>query len=626
MKNKLSLDNILLLLILFVAAILRFWNFANIPFMHDELSALARTHYSTFAEELYYGVKLDGHPAFVQLFLFYFTKLFGENEMAVKFPFIICGLLSIIVAFKVTKFWFNSSVALIVASFMAVMQYFITYSQIARPYITGVLFSLLMVWYWSNYFFNTDKSVKQKYLIGYILSSVFCAYNHHIALLFAIIVCLTGLFFIDKQTWKGYLVAALSVFILYSPHLTIFFYQLHKGGVGGQDGWLGKPDSGWLLNFIKYTFHYSYLMYALCIAVFGLSIYFYTEEIKAKQKFRIIAFVWFFGMFFVQYYYSIYINPILQFSTLIFVFPFILMFLFSFIGELNNILKISIVGSILIIATLTLIVTRKHYQVFYHQPYQEQITNTYKLIDEIGGDKKATIELLIPPLFKEHYFKKYNREFNFKFYNAFDGKADTKAFKKFVNEQTTDYFIFGCLPLEFIQIIKERYPYIIKKEEGFTYSYYCFAKQKPDKELHEQLLFSKKRDSFSLDSTSEYSNNYTQKLKKIIGNRHSIINISAAITSADTAANPSLVMDIQENGKSLNWFGNDYNNFNNYPKTSNTIYLSRDLTDFDFKKHPEAELKIYVWNRNKKNITVDNFNIEIIRGNPFIYALFEPID
>ncbi len=173
MKNKLSLDNILLLLILLVAVVLRFWDFSNIPYMHDELSALARTHYSNLYDEIYYGVaKLDTHPAGVQLFIYYWTKLFGENEMVVKFPFILCGLASIIVAYKIAKFWFNSTVGLITASLMAVMQYMVTYSQIARPYIAGVLFSLLMVWCWSNYFFNTTTDKKMKWLICYIIFSV----------------------------------------------------------------------------------------------------------------------------------------------------------------------------------------------------------------------------------------------------------------------------------------------------------------------------------------------------------------------------------------------------------------------------------------------------------------------
>ncbi len=626
MKKKLSLDQVLLLLILLVAAVLRFWNFWQMPFMHDELSALARTHYNNIFDEIYFGVaKYDTHPAGVQLFIYYLTKAFGENEMIVKFPFIIFGLLSIVMLFKISKFWFNASVGLIAAAFMAVMQYFVTYSDLARPYVVGVFFSLLMVWFWSNYFFN-DSGNKKRYLIGYVITTACCAYIHHFALLFAIIVAITGLFFLKRTNWKGYLLAGLGILVLYIPHFQILFIQFGKGGLGGSDGWLGKPNPEWLLSFFRYSFHYSYLMYGLGAAVLALTIRFHSHEIKEKQKFRIIALVWFLAEFFIQYYYSLYVNPVIQFSTIIFVFPFFILFFFSLAGNLSSTFKIASIASILIIGSFSLVVTRKHMDVFYHQPYQQQVLNTYKTLDLIGDEKKATIELMIPPLYKEHYFKKYNREFKSLYFDPFEGKVDTKAFRKLVNEQTTDYFIFGCPPLEYLPIIKEKYPYLITKEEGFTYSYYCFAKQKPINELHEQVIYSKKMEGFVIDSAMEFGKEFKEKLKKMVNSRHVILNVSAQLLPTDKASNPSLVIDIQDNGKSINWFGADYTNFNTKADSSNTVYLSRDLTDFDFKNHPDAEIKIYIWNRNKTKLVIDNFNIEVIRANPLIYALFEPID
>ena len=629
MKNKLSPDNLLLLLILIVAAVLRFWNFANMPYMHDELSALARTHFNSFSEMIANGARVDGHPVGVQVFLYYWTMLFGENEMIVKLPFILCGLASIIIAFKISKCWFNSTTGLVVASYMTIMQYMITYSDIARPYMSGVLFTLMMVWCWSNYLFNSDGK-KIKWLIGYVLFSALCTYDHHLALLLAIIVAFTGVVFLNKSNSKGYLIGFVSIIILYIPHINIFFYQLSKGGLGGSDGWLGKPDINWLLLYFQYVFHYSFIMYGLLIALLLLSFIRYSVKIKESQKFRIISVVWFLLVFFIEYYYSLKINPIIQFSTMIFVFPFLLMFLFSLMGELSSSFKTSIVSLILIAGIFSLVFTRKHYFIFYNQPYQEQITNTYKALDQIGDAKKATIELLVPQAFKDYYFKKYNREFNCIYYDAFNGKKDTKAFRKFVDEQTTDYFIFGNPPLEYIQIIKEKYPFIMKKEEGFTYSFYCFAKQKPANEIHEQVVSIKKLDltngTNKLDSTMEYGPAYSEKLKSITNSRHNILTISATVSSSDSLANPTIVADIQENDNSLYWNGVDYSNYNNHPNGSNTIYFSKLMTDFDLKGYPRPQIKIYFWNRTKKNIVVENVTIEVIKSNPFIYGLFEPLD
>ena len=621
----------LLFVILTVATILRFWNFSEMAFMHDELSALGRTKYTNLHDEIAYGVALyDTHPAGVQLFIYYWTKLFGINEMSVKFPFILFGLFSIIFAYKISEKWFNSSVGLIVASFMATMQYMVMYSQIARPYISGMFFSLVMVWCWTHYLFEPDDKGKTKWLTGYILSSALCAYDHHFALLFATVVGITGILFLKKNTLKGYILAGVSIFLLYIPHLKIFFFQLSKGGLGGPDGWLGKPDADWLFNYLKYTFHFSYWMYILGLLLVASSVLFRSNDLKIKQKFRIIAICWFLSVFFIEYYYSLFVNPIIQYSTLIFVFPFLLIFLFSLFGELNSRIKALIVIVILITGTYTLFFSRKHFCVFYKQPYQEQVKNTYKYLDMIKGKQDVTIELAIQPYYKEYYFKKYNRRFHSGYYNPSSEKTDTKAFRKFVQKQTTNYFIAGNLPLDYIQIIKEKYPCIVNMEEGFTYSTYFFSSYKPINLNHEHIIsdyiFDLSKGKNKINNGVEFGQSYSLKLKDIINDRHNIINVSALVSVPDSTSDPLIVVDIQENNKSIEWSGSEYFKFNNNSTNPNMVYLSKDLTSFNFKEHPDAVANIYIWNKDKKEVLIHNFKLTVTEGNHLIYSLYEPID
>ena len=37
--------------------------------------------------------------------------------------------------------------------------------------------------------------------------------------------------------------------------------------------------------------------------------------------------------------------------------------------------------------------------------------------------------------------------------------------------------------------------------------------------------------------------------------------------------------------------------------------------------HTNLELKIYIWNKNKRDFFIDNFKIVLRDGNPFIYGL-----
>jgi Dolichyl-phosphate-mannose-protein mannosyltransferase len=630
-RSILAHDNVLLLLILLVAGTLRFWNYPHLPYMADELSALSRTQYPNLHDLILYGVEInDTHPAGVQVFIYYWIKAFGNSEMAVKLPFILFGLFSIIIAYKIAKQWFNSSVGLIVAAFMASMQYMVMFSQIARPYISGMFFCLLMVWCWSNYFFNENEKQKIKWLIGYVLFSALCAYNHHFSLLFATIVGITGLFFTDKNNWKGYVLSGILIFVLYIPHLSIFFFQFSKGGLGGPDGWLGKPEYNWIFNYIKYLFHFSFWMYFLVFMLFIFSIFFQAKQLQSTKKYRIIALGWFFSLFCIEYFYSFFVNPIIQFSTLIFVFPFLLIFVFSYFGELSNALKTVVVMAILIIGTSTLVFSRKHFQTFYKQPFEEQIKNTYKNLDRIKNDKNVTIVLLEPPFHSQYYFKKYNRHFNFIFHNSYNVKSNPKAFRNFVRNQTTDYFITGNLPEYYIQIIKEKYPFLIDKQECFTNSSYCFSKLKNQFQQHQLDVFDKKIEfDFKMpdmDSTMEFSKTYSLKLKDVTSDRHCIITISARISIPDKTSNPVLVMSLKEGGKALDWFGSDYKKYESKTEMFSTVILSQDLTSFDFKGHPNAEAEIYIWNPDKKKVLMDDFKISITEGNHLLYSLYEPID
>ena len=133
MKKETRSTYIVLTLLLLLAAVLRLIHPFQIPFTTDELGALNRTEFNSFSELISKGVIIDAHPAGVQVFLYYWTKFFGYSEIAVKLPFIICGILSVLYVFRLGQAWFNSTTGLVCAAFVATVQYTIMYSQIARP-------------------------------------------------------------------------------------------------------------------------------------------------------------------------------------------------------------------------------------------------------------------------------------------------------------------------------------------------------------------------------------------------------------------------------------------------------------------------------------------------------------
>ena len=153
--QKIKTDQIILLIILLLAAFLRFYNYAGWSLSNDELSALSRLQFDSFSEMIEKGVMLgDFHPAGVQVFLWFWVKVFGNSVVAVRLPFVIFGIVSVYLVFLIGKRWFSPAAGLFAVSAMAFLQFPILFSQLARPYSPGLLFSLATVLFWTKIIFD----------------------------------------------------------------------------------------------------------------------------------------------------------------------------------------------------------------------------------------------------------------------------------------------------------------------------------------------------------------------------------------------------------------------------------------------------------------------------------------
>jgi len=638
--KKPSINEIILLAILFIASVLRFWNFTNMPYMHDELSALMRANFGNIFDVINSVKTTDFHPIGVYVFVHYWSMIFGDNEMIIKLPFIICGIVAIYYSYKIAEKWFNPTVGLFTAACLATLQFPIMYSQLERPYASGLFFTVLMVWHWTNFFFG-EKEKQKRSLIWFATAALFCTYNHYFSLLFAGMVGATGLFFINKENGKKYLIACGCVVLLFLPHLPITLYHFSQGAAETTDSWLAKPDSNWLISFIKYLFHYSGFIYLLILGFIVGSVYYLNLEKAWNDKMRSIAFVWATVPYLIMYVYSVNKSPVLQFSSMTFSLPFILMFIFSFYRELGTKLKIGLVAVLIIANTTTLFAVRKHQIVFYKQPYEQMALMSIETIKE-HGEKDVAIAHSITEGFLDHYFKKYDQKFNYLRIEL----PDTKVFYEYLNKQTAHYFVIGNPPLEYLSIIKEKYPYQIKLVEGFTCSVYCFTSEKPQNEIKETILYSEKNDFsvqkdrwtdymaqtkkdlsgnsfYYMDSSLEYGCTYSNFITNVINDRYNVMNITATIDTEDPLANPVMVFEMQEGEKPILWSGAEYTNFR-FKKGKNKMELSILCAGLKLRKNRTPTFKFYIWNKTKSKIAVDDLNIEVVKSNPFIYGLYEP--
>lgn len=639
MYIKNNINTSLILFILIVGAVLRCYHFFNIPMTHDELSAIYRLDHPTFYELIENGVKQDGHPAGIQVFLYYWTNVFGFKDWVIKLPFILMGLGSIFVAYAIAKKWFNSTSALIIAAFISSLQFPIMYSQIARPYISGMFFCLLMVYFWTNYLFHGKNSSKTS-LIGFILSASVCSYNHHFSLLFAFIIYTTGLFFLKRKTVIPYIISGFAILVLYIPHLEIFFYQLNVQGLD----WLGTPRNSFILDHIKYIFHFSNLVYA-CVGILfigGIVNQFQTKTpLRALQ---IISICWFFCSLLIGFFYSIYIKPVLQHSVLIFSFPFLLFFLFSFIQTDNKWFKTISVVVVLAVNIFSLIYSRKHYEIFYQQPFNVFSEKTKDFL-KTHRPEDVSVFLSENPKYIDHYFKKDNPGILY----VSTPNVSLDSLRTVASAANTNYLICGNLPAEYVLALKENYPYVISKTFGFTHEYYILSKKttKEETTINEILfdqsltfeqantswnyvgktdLLANKVSVYKMDSTMEWGPYFQIPLMQISKSRHHFIDVSIEYLSEEIG-DGLIAFELKKNDSMLVWQGTKVKHFYTALKKDSwqKAYFSFRLTN-QFKHIEEMEnctLTVFYWNIDKRNLLLDNFSVRVREGNPKVYSLVE---
>ncbi len=614
LRNRIKTQG-LLIFILLCAAILRFYQFETAPFTHDELSALLRTNFPNFQELIAKGVAIDGHPAFVQVFLYYWTKLVGYEEWLVKLPFVISGLIAVYLCYKIGKRWFNETVGIIVASIVATSEYTVMYSLIARPYTTGLFFSLLLLYYWGEIVFFQTRA--WKYYVGAAIAAALCAYNHHFGMLTATSIGIAGLFLIKKSQLVQYLVFDGAALLLYLPHLSILLGQLKIGGV---EGWLGKPDHTFFQAYANYILHFSWITKFVLIVVIGLGI----MQLKSHQKYSVkptlIAGILFFAVFFIGYFYSIYGTAVLQYSVLIVVFPLLLFFVFGWIKACST--KTNWLISLLIGASFsfTLIKDRQFYTVFYVPTFKQLVVDATKA----KQTNPKTAVLLFTDEAKTRF---YSNEISIPKQTVFITieRWDEKRFARLIESLSYnfDQLYFGAtssVPPAFYPIIQQFFHYTKSTNNYYAASSVVFTKNKHDAKSEVIYVVN----NISMKSGEEWGPGLNRELAKLNLAKTDFIDLYASIQLADKNQVAGLVNALIAED-SLRYYSARLSNQFGATDTNVILIQSLKLSDIAWNKINKPIFNGYIWNISKAPIRIERFTIVKRKGNPYIYSLFEPI-
>ncbi len=372
------------LVLLVLAAILRFWDLPHIPYTHDEISALVRIYPSLY-ETVQRGVaQQDTHPPGVQVFEWIWTRIFGMEEHGVKLPFILMGLLAIFFLYRTAILWTSATTAILLTALMATLQYTVMYGQIARPYAAGLFTTAWLADQLTRYVAFGG----YRHLRGAFFAALLSAYVHHFSLMLAGIMVASMFFLIRPEQRKGYFFMCALVVLFYLPNLPIFLKQL---GQGGLSEWLGPPDRFWFADYGMYIAHWSGPFALILGGLVLLSIILGIRHGMGSARAALLFSIWGLVPLAVGFAYSVWRAPVLQYSVVLFSFPYLALVLLMGLGRLPKTAALSLTALVTVISVYTLIHHRRHYEIFYTSKYEAIVRTGHGLLKELGPEQAAVL-------------------------------------------------------------------------------------------------------------------------------------------------------------------------------------------------------------------------------------------
>ena len=635
-------EEIVLVIILIVSAVMRFYNYAGWSLSNDELSAVYGTSLGDFDKMIDEYVRPDFHPAGVQAFMFWWSKLFGISEASLRFPFVIAGVLSVLFAYLIAARWFNKATGLFAALILSFLGYTILYSQLARPYSFGLLFSLMAVYYWTRIIYDPPGRNKAGSYIGWTISLVGCMYTHYFSFLFAIIVGATGLIALLAPRLRGlkvqllinrtlllYLATSAIAVVLFLPHLSISLEQFGRGGVGS---WLGKPESAYLVNYLYYSFNESVILCAV-IALITIVTYFINRKWIKRNKFRWIAFFWFIIPFLIGFFYSLYVNPVLQHSILLFSFPFLPMFLFSFVDPQKWKLNFTLIGILAAIAIFSTVIEKKFYSTQFFGVFKEVAEKTYEWNEKYGQHNITRTVNVINPYYIHYYLDRYDKSANYLIYDIVN-ISQVARLQQIVDSTDTEYFMYGWSnngsPYEIYEIIKQKYPVVVEDNRYFNSAVTLFRKGPERKPLmstgtdFEQSYPNWPLDTAVLVQQPVHSGKYAYRMDSIEFSAGMQTMVSELYKGSkflvltywgyyNDHTDAQLVLSFE--GETKDWSSAPLAHFVKPGRWGQAILVKK----LPAGVRPGDPVKIYVWNPGKRTVYIDDISISTYADSDYHY-------
>lgn len=494
LSNRINTKYILAILI-GIQCFFLYYKFWAIPFSHDELSALYRCSFETFNDLLLQGIKIDGHPAGVQIFLWKYLQLVGLNEFLIKLPFLLAAQISLILLFKITVKLFDQYSAILCCILFITSEYFLGQQSLARPYSLGLMFNLGLF-----YSLLLAKEKTEKIVLIYSIAAILATcsyYTHYFSFLQSIVIWLVFPLVYKSKNLLHYSIAGIVSLLLFLPHIAITRYQLSLGGLG----WLQKPDINFIKDFYSNLFNANF--FYVFVALLGFALSFKNLKLSFKN-YILILLVYLLPMVVIGVY-SIVKAPVLQGPALYFSTPFLLIAIGSIlysnsqnsnrkIPKYSNQIKAVIIGLFLFLGVFSLLINRNYFERRYFQPIKAFIQESEKYL-AMNPDEDVKIIWYG----NSNYFNLYKKLMHSNLAVVF---TDTMKEMQFTTENT---IICNNLPAAWMHKIAYNFPCYMDHKYNFLFEFLIFSK----KECNSSYISTINTIEILSDANVEWSNSKT---------------------------------------------------------------------------------------------------------------------
>ncbi len=576
-----------------MGACLRFYKLWDIPFTHDEFSALRRLDYNSLSELFQYGIIPDAHPPLTQVLLYFSQQILGFGAAGLKSIFIIAGIFAILYTYKLGKIWGNKQAGLLSAALVAISQLFIINSQTIRPYSLGLCFILCAVYYRESIL--RSKSIKS--IIPWVLFASLASYTHHFSLLMIGLIVLSSLAQKKFRT-KNFYFSLLAILVLYTPNLPIFFKQLSYGGVGS---WLKIPDAGFVFEFLSWTLHYSH---ALGILIALIIIWSYLNDRKTRLSKYSEGLSWFIFSYLIGFFYSTLVSSVMRFDVLIFSTPFLFLFLFARFKVNHLALSICSFG-IIGIGLFSLIEKREYYSLFYNSIYeaiprelsQHTKENSFGFIHkEISSDLLGVEEI----------------DFPFQSINSYSTYQWDSVLKLTKGEEIHLGLMYDC-PEKILAQALDYYPFVKSELNYYQGSIYTLSRAK-GKNI--KAIQAWNNQGLSLDSSDEYGLLFhIIKSDSLLKDGYTILDLSLKIDSPGVQSKSEISLYFEHLDSLYFWRATPI--IGSGPRE----HLSFRIKKSDLKK--ESSLVSFIWNKESTDLNISGAKIQVLPVNQKLFGLYE---